>query len=239
MMKITNKPAWLSKSLRGHNIRMQSEDGDEGGDAGELVPAKSVRLTKVMLTKGQFNELLDGKLAYNAFFDDGTKPPSPAWPRVSYLPINEQWKDCEAEISFGVSNKSIALEGAKVKNVRIVPREGGVGELQFTLVATFPRKLETLDLEQFYGKEVTLTLKFGEIDDGDEASKQDSLALEDHESTDKPIDKTRVLTPGQAEREAETERQLSEALRGLEKQDAEAEEKAKNGRKRSTEPRVN
>lgn len=205
-MKISNKPAMLGKSFKAHNVRAHSEDGDEGGDAGELISARDIPLKKIMVTKSQFNKLLGSDQAYNSFFDDSTKPAEPAFESIDALKLRESYKDCSATIVFGVSSKTIEIDGeCKIKNIRLSPCTGGVAELSCTLTAPLPRKLETLDLETFIGKEVSVTLKFGPVDEGDEADdkKQASLALDGEEgedaaapdeSTDKPARNRRGST---------------------------------------------
>lgn len=177
-MKISSKPAILGKSFKVHNVRARSEDGEEGGDAGELIAARDIPLKKIMVTKSQFNKLIGSDQAYNSFFNDGTKPPEPAFESIDALKLKESYRDCSAVLMFGVSSKTIEIEGdAKIKNIRLKPCVGGVAEMSCTLQAPLPRKLETLDLEQFIGKEINVTLKFGPVDEGED-DKQNSLPLE-------------------------------------------------------------
>lgn len=177
-MKINAKPAILGKSFKVHNVRSRAEDGDEGGDAGELIAARDIPLKQIMITKSQFNKLLGSQFAYNAFFDDGAKPPEPAFESIEALKLKDSYKDCSASLQFGVSAKTIEIEDdAKIKNIRLKPCVGGVAEMSCILQAALPRKLETLDLESFIGKEITVTLKFGAIDD-EADEKQANLNLE-------------------------------------------------------------
>lgn len=229
-MKITNKPAMLGKSLKGHNVRSRPGDGDEEGDAGEMIAAKEIRLLDIVLTRKQY-DFLTGEDCYRRSFDDSQKPAK--WlNKFRKIPLPETYTDCEATIQFGVSAKSIELtEAVKIKNGTIKISKADVPTYNCTVQAVFPRKLETLDIEAFYGNEVTvIALKFGDVEE-ERDDKQGELGLSDaNEEQDKQdgaarakrtptMDKTRVLAPGQAEREADTERQLSEALRGLEKGD--------------------
>ena len=182
-MKIKAKPAILGKSLRVHNVRARSEDGEEGGDSGELIPARDIPLKKIMVTKSQFNKLIGSDQAYNSFFNDGARPVEPAFESIHALKLKDTYKDCSAQISFGVSAKTIDIEeDAKIKNISLKPCTGGVAEMNCTLQAVLPRKLETLDLENFIGKEVTVSLQFGEVDEGDEDAKQGNLGLEGSEA---------------------------------------------------------
>lgn len=172
-MKLTNKPAILGKAMKVSNMRTRDAEGDEEGDAGELVPGRELLLTKIMVPKKFFNELLGHKAAWDLFFDTSTKPPEPSLPRIGSLKITEKFKGCSGTIVFGVSAKAIEIEGARIKNISIKPVTGGVGEMRCTVQAVLPRHLSVLDLEDFIGKEITITLKFGEIDeDTDEDDKQ-------------------------------------------------------------------
>lgn len=167
-MKLTNKPAILGKAMKVSNMRTRDAEGDEEGDAGELAPGRELLLSKIMVPKKFFNELLGHKAAWDVFFDTSTKPPEPALPRIGSLKITENFKGCSGTITFGVSAKQIEIEGARIKNISIKPVTGGVGEMRCTLQAVLPRKVTVLDLEDHIGKEVTVTLKFGDIDEGDD-----------------------------------------------------------------------
>lgn len=171
------KSAMMAKKLDVSNIRLRSEEGEEGGDAGELTPARTIRFTHIALTKNQFNELLGSECADEYFFDYGKKPAEAAHENLASLKLDAKFKDCSGSITFGVSKKSLEFEGAKVKNISIkLKGEKAWGLLSLTLQAVLPRKLDTLDLEEFFGQQVTLGLSLGEPD-LDQDEKQETLEL--------------------------------------------------------------
>lgn len=215
-MIIDSKPATVAKNWKGHHVRSEPEGGDEEGDSGELVPARDVRFTKIMLDRKQFEELV-GAQAYNSFFNVGKNPHEPGFKSFSTLWLDDVYKDCEAKIVFGVAAAEIELEGATIKNISVKPWLGGLAELAFTLVAIFPRDLATLDFEGFAGKQVTLSASFGAVEHIQEQQNQLPLGAPVEGTA---IDKTSIIDPAQQKQEAETERQLGEALRGLDKQPA-------------------
>jgi hypothetical protein len=175
-MNLTNKTAILASALKLHNVRPESEEGEDGGDSGTPVPAREFKLTKIMLTKKQIDQIV-GKQAYNSFFNDGTKPPEPAFSSFSTLWLDDAYKDCAAKIEFGLSNHEIEIEsGVKIKNISVKPKTGGVAEMSCTILGIFPRNVKTLDFENYLGKEIKVSLRFGSIDEGDEdGGKQEDL----------------------------------------------------------------
>jgi hypothetical protein len=173
-VKLTNKPAILGKAMKVSNMHTRDSEGDKGGDAGELAPGRELLLTKIMVPKKFFNELLDNNAAWDVFFDVSSKPPEPSLPRVGSLKITESFKGCSGTITFGVSAKQIEFASARIKNISVKPVTGGVGEMRCTLQAVLPRKVTLLDLEDHIGKEITISLKFGDIDEGDEEEEKQS-----------------------------------------------------------------
>jgi hypothetical protein len=203
--------AILAKRFAGHDVRSQPEEGDEGGDAGELTPGRDLRFTEIVLDEKQFDALL-GDLASRVFFNTRANQPSErAFSSFDYIPLNTQYKNCVVVITFGVSNEEVRIEPATIKNMRIKFNKTDRAELSCTVSGPRPRSLAVLDLESFGGKPVNIMLVFGALS---EEGGQEQLPLPSPaEGTS--VERTRILEPGQAEREAETQRQLGEALRGL------------------------
>jgi hypothetical protein len=205
--------AILAKRFAGHDVRSQPEEGDEGGDAGELLPGRDLRFTEIVLDEKQFDALL-GELASRVFFNSRANQPSErAFTTFDYIPLNTQYKNCVVIITFGVSNEEVRIEPATIKNMRIKFNKTDRAELSCTVSGPRPRSLAVLDLESFGGKPVNIKLVFGALA---EEGGQEQLQLQTS-SEGAPVERTRILEPGQAEREAETQRQLGEALRGLER----------------------
>lgn len=204
--------AILAKRFAGHDVRSQPEEGEEGGDAGELLPGRDLRFTEIVLDEKQFDGLI-GEHAARLFFNSrANKPAERAFTTFDYIPLNTQYKNCVVIITFGVSNDEVRIEPATIKNLRVKFNKTDRAELSCTVSGPRPRSLAVLDLESFGGKPVNIKLVFGAlVEDGS----QEQLPLPT--TTDgTPVERTRILEPGQAEREAETQRQLREALRGLE-----------------------
>lgn len=242
-MRLDNKAAILSERFAGHNVRPQTEGGEEGGDAGEPIPARDYKLTGITLTKNQF-EAIVGENSFESFFNQTKNAPlEPAFSSFKQIWLDDAYKNCAVTFGLGNTNtREVEVKGgAKIKNLSVkFPKacnERACAELSCTVTVSLPRTLASMDLDQYGGKEIRVSLRFGALDesmkDGDDDKQGDLVkkAEESDAAAKAPVDKTRVLAPGQADREAETERQLGEDLRGLEKQDAETEAKSKSGRK--------
>lgn len=211
---IIENGAILAKRFAGHDVRSQPEEGDEGGDAGELLPGRDLRFTEIVLDENQFDGLI-GEHASRLFFNSrANKPAERAFTTFDYVPLNTVYKSCVVIITFGVGNDEVRIEPATIENMRVKFNKTDRAELSCTVSGPRPRSLSVLDLESFGGKPVNIKLVFGALA---EEGGQEQLPLQtSQEGT--PVERTRVLEPGQAEREAETQRQLGEALRGLEAQ---------------------
>lgn len=208
--------AILAKRFAGHDVRSQPEEGDDGGDAGELLPGRDLRFTEIALDEKQFDALL-GELASRVFFNSrADKPAERAFTTFDYVPLNTQYKNCTVVITFGVSNEEVRIEPATIKNMRIKFNKTDRAELSCTVSGPRPRSLAVLDLESFGGKPVNIKLVFGAL--SAEGAGQEQLPLQSPSTDGTPVERTRILEPGQAEREAEAQRQLGEALRGLERE---------------------
>lgn len=184
-MKIS-KPMTLGKSLKGHNVRARSGDGDNEGDAGESVAGREVTLSKIILTEKQFN-FFAGEDAYRRHYDLPKGKP-PKWlENYRKIPISGTYTDCAANLIYGLSKDGIELKDAvKIKNLSIrIDEKSDVPTLTCTLQASFPRKLETLDLENYYGEEIRGWLKFGSIEEPEDKSQGDlDLASEEDDEGD-------------------------------------------------------
>lgn len=205
----------LAKTWGGHDVRSQPEEGDEGGDAGDLVPGRDLRFADMVLTDDQAKRLV-GEYVNQAFFNSGApdKPRERLFATFSKIRLDGTFKNCVVVVTFGVANDQVQLEPATIKNMWVKFSKTNALELTCTVVAARPRTLQVLDLESFGGKPVHVALHFGPI--VEQSSEQGQLPLQQSTENTTPIDKTRVLEPGQAEREADAQRQLTEALRGLE-----------------------
>lgn len=180
-LRLDNKSAILSKAFKGHNVRPETEGGDNDGDAGEPVPAREYTLSDITLTKKQF-ELLVGEHAVTSFFNESaTKPIEPAFSSFKTLWLDDTYKNCGVKYSLGNTNtKEIDIDGgAKIKNLSVKLTGGNdraCAKLRCTVQSIFPMKLTTLEMENFLGKEIRVSLRFGAVDEADdEANKQTDL----------------------------------------------------------------
>lgn len=177
-MRIENKPSTLGATVKGHNVKPLIGQGDKDGDGGSPVPARDYRHKKTLLTKKQL-EFLVGKGAYESFFNTGKKPAEPGFKTFSKLKLDSEYKDCDLEIVFGVSNKTITIdEGVRISNIVIRFEDTGFATMDCTTTAIYPHDIKTLELENFLGKLVHCSFGFGKLDEGEE-NKQQKLGLED------------------------------------------------------------
>jgi hypothetical protein len=207
--------AMLAKTWGGQDVRSEPEEGEEGGDAGDLVPGRELKFSGMVLTQDWMERLIGRGITAMLFNSVNGQRQGWAFPSFSKIPIDDKYKNCEVVITFGVSNNVVKIERATIKNIRCKRTKTNDVEMNCTVVGIRPRCMEVLDLEDFAGKPVTVRLEFGPVDHAAEGQQQLELAP----AVSTTVDKTRVLAPGQADAEAETQRQLSEALRGLEQQD--------------------
>lgn len=156
------RPCLLSKNFSGHNVRPQSEAGDEGGDAGTPVPAREYRFLNLLLRKDEFEALL-GEGAWNSLYNNGVTPAMPAFTTFSKIKLDGEFVDSAATIKFGVASDEIKVDqGGKIRNATVkLDRKTGAATLDCTFVGVFPRDLKTLDLENFMGKTIDVALRLG------------------------------------------------------------------------------
>jgi hypothetical protein len=177
-----NKSAMMSKAFKVSNVRLETGEGEEGGDAGDLTPARSIRFTQIELTAKQFEELYGREGAADFYFDysgsAGDKSKSqPVASNHEIIHLAQVYKDCSGQIQFGVSDTVVEFESSRIKNITIDRTKGKFGHLRFTLVAPLPVKLSTLQLEGHFGKQVKLQISTGGIEQQDNPN-QEQLGLE-------------------------------------------------------------
>lgn len=205
---VIEAPAMLAERFAGHNVRSQPEQGEEGGDAGEFVSGRDLRFTGIVLTEEQAKQLV-GEYVWPALFNSGApdKPRTRLFTSFTKIPLDDVYKNCSAEVTFGVSKSVVTIAPATIKNIRVkYAKTGSDLEMSCTVVGVRPRCVEVLDLEDFGGKPVELVLAFGPLETT--AAGQHEMPLDQP-----PVDRTRMLAPGQAEREAEVSEELRDRLR--------------------------
>lgn len=167
-MKI-NKPAIIGRESRNSLMRSRDEEGEEGGDAGELAPGRTFSFSKIVITRKQAQWLIGNDLVFQALFDTSKRIAEPL-PEVniSTIKLSTKYKGCHAVIRFGVKADEVSLENARVSGITLERITGGFQIKRMSVQGLRPRSMALHDLDEFYGKEVNLELKFGEADEHDE-----------------------------------------------------------------------
>lgn len=201
--------AMLAKTWGGHDVRSQPEEGEEGGDAGELVPGRELRFADIVLTDDQINRLIGDK-AVHAFFNIvPDKPRERMFSSFSKIRLDDKYKNCNVAITFGVSNSLVTIERATIKNINIKFTKTGDIAMGCTVVGPRPRCLEVIDLEEFGGKSVNVRIAFGPVDSNSEQQGELPLQQSQASSEEKPANDDEAQLD-------EAQRQYNEALEGIE-----------------------
>lgn len=169
-MKI-NKPAIIGRESRNSLMRSRDEEGEEGGDAGELLPGRWFSFSNIVITRKQAQWLIGNDLLFQALFDTSKRIAEPL-PEVniSTIKLSTKYKGCTAVIRFGVKADEVELDNCRVSGITLTRITGGFEIKRMSLQGLRPRSLALHDLDEFYGKEVNLELKFGEADEQDDAN---------------------------------------------------------------------
>lgn len=168
-MKI-NKPAIIGRESRNSLMRSRDEEGEEGGDAGELAPGRTFSFSKIVITRKQAQWLIGNDLVFQALFDTSKRIAEPlAEVNISAVKLSTKYKGCHAVIRFGLKADEVPLDNARVSGITLERITGGFQIKRMSVQGLRPRSMALHDLDEFYGKEVTLELKFGEADEHDDA----------------------------------------------------------------------
>jgi len=154
--------ARLAKTWGGHDVRTEPEEGEEGGDAGELVPGRELRITEHPIDEGAFDALV-GQGAWDSFFNtEAGKVAVPAFASFSKLRLDHKFKNCTVDLTFGVQAQAIRIDAATIKNISF-RFKGAKPEMSCAIVGVRPRSIDVLDLEAFGGKPINVRLAFGQL----------------------------------------------------------------------------
>jgi hypothetical protein len=196
-MRADNKAVILGEKINVHNMRPFAEGGDNDGDAGEPEPGRDVTFSGMTLTKKQFEELV-GEGAFESFFNQTKNAPlEPAFTSFKKIKLDGKYRNCSAKFVLGHTNaKEIEVNGATLKGLALtfpkVCNERACAELAGTVQGIFPRSTATLEMENFAGKEVRLSIRLGSAEETqDEDDKQQDLVkrakeAEEMDATRKP-----------------------------------------------------
>lgn len=169
-LSITNKTAIMSSRFTGSKMRSADSEGEEGGDAGDFEPGRKLRFSEIKIAEGFAAELSKHPGIFQFLFNYGSnsKPKEAASDRIGPIRIKEKFKGCKATISWGIDSK-VEVLNARVSGIRL-EADGAECKMQLDLQGLFPMSMQTLELESKSGEEVRLSIKFGAVDEQDEAS---------------------------------------------------------------------
>lgn len=214
----TNTPA-LSLPLRAVKIGNQiNANGQKHGD--DTVTAFYIPLHSLMLTKEEANILAGDSTWWSRHFNEVPGKPAEPLDRENFnitRVFKHKLEGAHVRFVHSVANEEITFLACKLSKIKLEPQTGGLTEASLmietvpTLDARAAALLGQLDHEaQVEIFSATLSAEDRQTDMLDGHA--------DPDATNNTADRTRVLEPGQAEREADAERQIGEALRGLEAQ---------------------
>ena len=182
MLQIDSRPGKLGVSL----ATPTQKHGEE------RVPAKSVRVKNVLLTKAEVISLAehigvpDAKHAWDMLFNERKgKPAEPFWAGKLTHTIPGRFKDCSGEISFGIAPYVVSFGGATVSRLTFDEQIGGMVAVSFMLMALKSNiRGDLAKLDEYLGADVNVALELGDPGEDEDEDEKDA----DQESLD--------LTPG-------------------------------------------
>ena len=168
-LSLSNKTSTLSTRFVGSKMRSADKEGDEGGDAGDFEPGRKYKFSAIKVSEGFAQEISAHPGIWNFMFDFGPdkKPKGPASDRIGPVRIKEKFKGCRVKIAWGINNE-VEVQNARVGNIKL-EAQGSECHMTCDVQGLFPMTLATLKLEERQGEEVRLWIKFGAVDEGDEA----------------------------------------------------------------------
>ena len=223
------------------NRRLCDLGGDQSSKTrakdGETIRTLTFAIENYPLDEQELNAFLRDPHAWRWMYSDVNGEVKPVQTCFKSHELRKPISSAYLGVWYGLSGY-IAFTDCKLTKIKLACKDDNTGETLLSCKVTTPPILnETLaELFKRFGTKVEVEIR------GEPPGAQMDMPLNAHGAKDapaskanggavdkpKPTDKTRVLAPGQAEREAEATRKLGEALR---KQDADAEEKSKSGRK--------
>lgn len=183
-LSIANKTAILSNRFTGSKMRSADKEGEEGGDAGEFEPGRKYKFSEIKINESFAQEVTQHPGIWEFLFDFGPdkKPKGPASERVGPIRIKEKFKNCRVKIAWGINNE-VEVINARVGNIKLEAK-GTECRMTCDMQGLFPMNLATLKLEERSGEEVRLWIKFGAVDEGDEAEAGEQADFVDEQNDD-------------------------------------------------------
>jgi hypothetical protein len=210
-LNLSLRPAKVGNQIR-NNGEMHGEDS---------VTAMYIPLKDIMLTKEELNILAGDETFWLRRFN-GSPDRLPEPLDVADWDVEETFKHklegATVRFVYGVDNSEIKFSACTLTKIRTVRQPGGMTSMSCEL-QTVPVLNESAAK---FLSQINHTLQV-EITTAALSAKdaQRDLPLADPDATNEPRrDVTRIIDPAQEAQNADTERQLSEALRGLENEKA-------------------
>lgn len=205
-MHLAKRPAKIGNAIQSR-AELHGEDS---------VTAIDIALTDIMLSRDELNEIMREPAASAALFN-GTEDKllEPLFKHIRPLQLAEKIEGASIVITHGVEAETIRLAPVKLAKIKPEPKIGGMTAMSCTVQAT-PDLDE--DLAHLLGR-LNSSVE-AEIDGGQFGAQQELPLTEASNDDEAPRDVTRIIDPKQEQLNAETERQLGEALRGLDEKAA-------------------
>jgi hypothetical protein len=210
----------------------------EGED--DRVSAFYIPVSGIMLTKEEVNTFTNDPTWWSRHFNEVPgKPPELLDDPKRFSPVVgvlDKYEGASVTVHHTpTAPEEITLDACRIRKIKLEPQFGGLTEMSYTVMVVptlderFARLLGQAD------HEVEIAVASGKLSAKD---RQQDLPLGQPSSEQQPttdgnqVDKTRVLSPGQAEREAELTDELRERLRAAD-HDRQLEEAAQHHEKQA------
>lgn len=202
-------------------------NGQKHGE--DTVTAFYIPVHSLMLSKNEANILAGDPTWWSRHFNELPGKPAEVLDADNFdtkCSFKHKLEKARVRIVHSLANEEIEFTACKLSKIKLQPQTGGLtaASMMIETVPTLDARAAAL-LGQL-DHEINIEIRSAEL--SAEARQTDMLgAHPDPDATNTtPVDKTRVLEPGQAEREADAQRQLTEALRGLETPAEQAEQQS-------------
>lgn len=152
----------------------------------DSVPAIDIKLTEIPLTKDELIAITHDKQAWNLMYVEEKggliRPSQPYF--ASKRPFDEKYVDCSAVLFLGIQGAEYELEDVKLSKITMEPTDGGTTSMDLTIQLELDDTEILSHLADQLGRECSVALTFGSIDEGDK--KQQKLPLNSTAGTDAP-----------------------------------------------------
>jgi hypothetical protein len=160
----------------------------------ERVPAKVLGVKDLLLTKEEFNELMDDKHAWEMLYVEAKgKAAEPFWQNkfAEFHHAVAKFIDSEVTLTFGLKPYRVDFASATIKSVKLDPQTGGLVAMSFTIVCLKSNISGHLsNLDEHLNSSANVTVKFGNPANEETEDDEDQPELNlDTEQSEKAKDK--------------------------------------------------